>query len=440
MKKKRAIRNFIILAILLLICFIFSFVSFRIPTTVDRFAGFVNGIYLSKDFNGGVTATYTVTYDDNFNGDEELAVSKAMARVESLVARDYGEYYIEKVDSDKICVTIPKISESTTIKSNYLVNFITFTTESVSDPDEFTPTFTGANITEAKYFTSNGAFGTLISFNDAGKQALLDMADGLSSTGTLYIYQDKDYSSVLLRISVDSNSLTTIANNNQIFISDVSIFPTKDNAVEFADKIASGMLNVDMSLEGSVSIITPTFGEGSTTIIGIIMILLIVLSVVYLVFRYKALALPTAMSMLCFVALSLIIMPIFESIQVSFAGFIGLAIIYILTYVAHIIYLEKARNDFASGKKLLASFKSAYVKSVLANTDMYVVVFMLSLASALIAMGAMKTVAIILAILVFPSALCSMLIHRGLVKWYLDINPTKYKKINFEKGGLDNEE
>ena len=105
MKKKRSIRNFIILAILLSVCFIFCFVSFRIPTTANNFAGFVNGIYRGIDLNGGVTATYTVEFSEKFDGDMNMAVDQACNRVENLLSDEFTEYYVERVDEDKIRIS-----------------------------------------------------------------------------------------------------------------------------------------------------------------------------------------------------------------------------------------------------------------------------------------------------------------------------------------------
>ncbi len=438
MKKKRAIRNFVILGILLLLCFVFSFVSFRIPTTVDKFVGFYNGVYGGIDISGGITATYTIEHYEDHEGGMTDAVAKAKDRVEILLGREYNEYYVENLGTDKLRITIPRLSETTTITAEYLVNYITFTTEEVSDAETFEPTFTGKNITSASYFTSNGTFGALIKFDDEGKEALKAMAE--SSPSTLYIYQDKDYSTTLLRISVDKDSLTQIADSNQIFISDVSLFPNRDDAEIFADKIASGMLGVDMSLEGDVSMIPPTFGEYAGLVIGLVLLVVIITTFAYLIIKYRELAIATIASLLAFIAMSLIILPIFSIAQISLTGVIALLAVYFVTYVGHIIYLEKAKSEFATGKKLLASFKSSYAKSVLANVDMYVVVLLAALLTAFIAIGTIKAAAIIVALLLIPSALCSMLIHRGMVKWYLDINPTKYKKMNFEKGGVENEE
>ncbi len=447
MKKKRATRNFIILAILLFVCFLFSFISFRIPSTVDNFVGFINGLYKGIDVVGGVGATYTVNYTDDFKGDMDDAIDKAVTRVSDLLNRDFNEYIVEKSNDNAIKVVIPRLEESTTITTNYLVNYITFTTTEVTDSNRetFEPTFTGNNIVSSEYYTGNGVFGALIKFNDEGKEALKTMADSLSSNGTLYIYQDKNYSSVLLRISVDKDSLTQIAENNQLFISDVSLFPNKEDAQVFADKVASGMLNIDMSLDADddsaiIELIQPKYGDNFGLILGLMAGLMIAGSIVYLVLKYKQLAVAPIMSMLSFIAISLIIMPLLSAIQITLASFIGFLIVYAITLAGHVVYLEKAKNEYVNGKKLLASFKSSFVKSVLTNVDIDVVVMLACLSTILFATGAIKAVAIMTAILLLPSALCTMLIHRGMVKWYLDINPTKYQKMNFEKGVTANEE
>ena len=439
MKKKRAIKNFIILGILLLICFIFSFVSFRIPTTVDNFAGFINGIYKGIDFNGGLTATYTVEFDDNFKGDMSSAVETASNRVKSLLSAEFTEYRVEKVGEDKIRVTIPKLTETTTISTNYLVNYITFATTEVTDAETFEPTLTGAQISSASYFSQNGQFGALIKFTEDGKKALTDMAENLSSSSTLYIYQDKAYTSTLIRISVDADSLKQIATSGQLYISDVSVLPTREAAETFANKISSGILNVDMSTEDSVMTIEPIYGENAVFFALAGVITLIVGGVVYFIVKYRHLAIAPIMSFLSFVAMSIIILPMFEMVQMSISAIIGLIVVIAIVLFTHCVYLEKAREEFKSGKKLLASFKSAFNKSAITNIDINATILIVAVIFTLISMGSLKTISAVVALLTIPSALSSILIHRGMVKWYLDYNPTKYKKFKFEKGVTEDE-
>ncbi len=443
MKKQRAIRNYIILSILLLVCFVFSFVSFKIPTTVNNFAGFINGIYRGTDFNNGVTATYTVSHTDNYENDESATLA-AKARVEKLISAKYAEFSVEMLDDNKIKIVIPRLEEDTTISSYDLVNYITFTTTEVTDSNRetFEAKFTGKHISGSRYFSNNGQFGALVEFTEEGKEVLLEMANGLSetSTSTLYIYQNADWTSVLIRISIDKSSLTTIANSKQLFVSDVSILPTKDDAVNFANKIASGMLNIDMETENGESICSANFGGSASLIAGLIVLAVILITAALLWARYGQLSLAMIMSQLCFVAMSIILLPLFSAIQMSYVGVIGIIFAYAITLIGNIAYVERARDEFAAGKKLLAGFKSAYVKSVISNVDMYVITFVTSVIVALLGMGAIKTIASVISLLLIPSAITTLLINRGMVKWYLDINPTKYKKIKFEKGAEADEE
>ena len=243
----------------------------------------------------------------------------------------------------------------------------------------------------------------------------------------------------MLRISVNAEALTNIAESNQLFVSDVSLFPTKEAAQNFADKVSSGMLNINMTLNGDMLEISPAMGEGFVVVALCIALALIVFSIIYLIIRYRHLAVATIMSMLSFVAISVILMPLIKGVQMSLIGLVAFIIAYVFTFIAHLIYLEKARSEFRSGKKLLASFKSAYSRSVISITDIFVTLMIVALISILICAGTVKTMAIIIALLLLPAMLTSALIHRGLVKWYLDINPTKYKKINFTKGVTENE-
>ena len=100
MKKKIAIGNFIVLALIIVLCFVFSFVSFKIPGTVLNFKGFLGAMPKSLEYSSGITATYEVEIADYINASEEEAVNIAINRVHKLLKNDYSEAVVEKVDSN----------------------------------------------------------------------------------------------------------------------------------------------------------------------------------------------------------------------------------------------------------------------------------------------------------------------------------------------------
>ena len=87
MKKRRAIRNFVFIGIVLLLLLILTASSFTIPFTDYKFNGFVGGLNRSVDLNGGISATYKVSTADYFEGSIDDARNKAIDRINYLIAK-----------------------------------------------------------------------------------------------------------------------------------------------------------------------------------------------------------------------------------------------------------------------------------------------------------------------------------------------------------------
>lgn len=436
MKKKRAIRNFILLSILIVICFVFSFVGFNVPTTTNRFKGFINSIPLSLEYGNGVMAIYDVETADYFDGTNAEALNKTVERVTKMVHQYYNEAVVSKYGENQIKIVVP----DTGISSELLVGEIEIFNGKYDATSNSTPIMTGKHIKDAKYQSGNGTPYVYIEFNEEGKAILSEQTTTMASSssgGTIYIYLGKDYTSSeapFIQLSIDQ-----AIDTGYLPLSGGRI-TTRAIAEMYVNRVNSGLIGTNMTINGDVL----TFASSANAVLSIlsivILLILIILSFVYAYIKYKELGLVIILSMLFFTAIGIVGISLPTFIQMSFVTILGLALAYVITFITHIFVVEEAKKEFYLGKKLPASLKSGHNKSLSLLTDIFVVTFGISLISYLAGVGAIKAIASVVGILMLVGAFTAMLLFRGLISWYLNINSVDFKKVNFVKGENLNEE
>ena len=81
MKKKRAIRNFVLLSIFIVLTLLLTFVPFPVLGTNYNFLGLGN-LHMGLELGGGVKNTYNLEVADWYEGSKEQAYNKAIERVQ----------------------------------------------------------------------------------------------------------------------------------------------------------------------------------------------------------------------------------------------------------------------------------------------------------------------------------------------------------------------
>ena len=429
MKKKSSICNFIILTLLVLLLLVFSFISFRVPTTNYIFKGFFNAIPNGIEYDGGVMAIYDIeTLDAEDNLDN--AIEKAMHRVQDLLAKDYNETVVSRV-GDKIKVVVP----DKTISRNYTVGFVEFSTEQVKEGAEFVAKLNGSHIKKAQYMSANGTATVYIEFTDEGKDILKDLTKSATSSApvTLYVYVDQKYDTDSSYNYYSAVSVQGTIENGFIQLSGGSTITTKATATAFASNIESGTICVNMKITGSEMQVSPTLNKTAVIFSEVILLLLVIASIVFMILKYKELGLVASFNMIIFATLTVVALSLTSLIELSTATLLGVMTSYAIVLVNHIIFIENIKGDYESGKKFLPSFKSGYIKTIPLMIDLYSVMFGLSILGLWLANGALKSFAIVFLFTSLIGAFMSMLMFRGLTKLYLNINNYDAKKVNFRK-------
>ena len=187
MKKKRAIRNYVLISIFIVITFLLTFISFPIPGTTYNFLGLGN-LHLGLELGGGVKNTYNLEVADWYDGSKESAYSKTIERIQYLLDKRYADAKVYLNDGDRLTIEVPDAS----INRNLLVGFIEMKSESGADAEA---KITGEDIEKVEYMLSGTTHGVYIEFTEKGKEKYSELTKIVSESEnqTMYILYNHLY-------------------------------------------------------------------------------------------------------------------------------------------------------------------------------------------------------------------------------------------------------
>lgn len=446
MKKKRAIGNFIVLSIIMLLVFVFSFVSFNVPGTTSIFKGFLKSIPQDIEYSDGISATFDLEIADYYNGSESDAFNDTINKVQSLLKNDYSESRVEKYGENQIRVTVP----GSYFNTNNIVGFVEFSTSTPDSLSNLTDeervdkiALNGSMVKTIKYQSYNGQPGVYIEFNKEGKEKFSKLTENAGSSAiTLYIYTNKNYDSYFSAVSIDSQ-----IDYGYIFLSGGNI-KTKSIAQENASKLSTGLIGTNMKLNGSYEQVENAFAtsiisNNKLTLIiftSIISALVLIGAIIFLCVRYREFGAIAMLSLFSFLCLNILTFAFIENLFMSVSTISAIGLSFALTLVAHIIILEKMRKKFYNGTKFIASCKNGYKESILTIIDSYAPVLIASLISIFVSFNSLYSFFYAFTISLAFGIFTSLLTFRWFIGLYLNINPTKNIKVNFVKGEKIDEE
>ncbi|MBQ7352096.1 MAG: hypothetical protein IJW59_04500 [Clostridia bacterium] len=420
MKKKRAIRNYVLVSIFVVIVFLLSFISFPVPGTNYNFVGLAN-LHQGLELGGGVKNTYNLEVADWYKGTKESAYRKAIDRVQELLDKNYADAKVYLSGEDQITVEVP----DTFINNNYLVGLI----EMKSESGESAPALvTGEDIEKVEYTLNGTVHGVYVEFTKVGKEKFRELTKTVSASSeqTMYIYMNKDYENPF--------SQTTVTEENTMgftFISGSSIVDKKSGQ-EYANKIESALIGVNMSSDVSAIEITGVFGEHTRLVMTIATIVLVVASIAVAVVLFRELGMVSMLSVLFALAVSVLISAICD-MQITFAGWLGFVSGYILNFVLHMHYLGVIKKEYASGKKFTVSFTSGYKTALFNILDTLIIVAGTMLLVLIVPSSLVRAFSYNMLMTLAGTAFTSMYLNKVLAVNYTAFNARKEKKVNFAR-------
>lgn len=419
MKKKRAIRNYVLTSIFVVLVFLLSFISFPVPGTTYNFLGLGN-LHLGLELGGGVKNTYDVEVADWYDGTDEEACREAVDRIQYLLDGDYADAKAYVSAENKITIEVP----DTSISTNYTIGFIEMKAESGEDAEALV---TGEDIESVEYMLSGTTHGVYIKFNEEGKEKFASLTKSVAGS-QMYVYFDKNYddSSSNQGISVEAENTL-----GYTFISSGSI-TTKSAGKAYANKLAGSMIGVNMTAKTSEIEVVSESGSLVRTMMTVVSIVLIVASIAVGYLLFKELGLVSTLSLMLALAISILFSAIFD-LQVTIAGWLGFMMGYMLNFALHIYYLNVIKGEYAKGKKFIVSFSSGYRGALFNILDTLLlttgtVALMIIVPSNLVRMFAFNF------LMTIPgTAFTSMYTNKVFAVNYTAFNLKNQKKVNFTR-------
>ena len=427
MKKKRAIRNIVLVSLFVVIVALLSFISFPVLGTNYTFKGFAN-LHGGLELDGGVKNTFQLEVADWFDGSDAQAYRKAVDRVQELLDKNYADAKVYMSGENEMTVEVPDIY----INSNYLVGFIEMKSEEGADAEAMV---TGQDIESVEYLLNGTTHGVYIQFSEEGKEKFRELTKTVSSSTsqTMYIYMNKDYDNAFSQTTITEENTSGVT-----FISGQSI-TNKESGQEYANKIQSATLGVNMTTEQSNIEIGGTFGKHTRLVITIVTIVAVVASIIIAFVLFRDLGLMSSLSLLFALMVSVLVAAMFD-LQVTFVGWLGFMFGYLLNFMLHMYYLGVIKKEFAVGKKYTVSFTSGYKKALFNMLDILLITSGVLALIIIVPSNLVRAFSYNALMTLAGTAFTSLYLNKVLAVNYSALNKKDYKRLKFVREEVENED
>ena len=429
MKKKITKRNFIALAVLAVIGLIFTIFSFNIPFTTDTFKGFARAINTGLDFGDGTRGVFTVEREDYSKFASNTYLDETVKTIQKLAVDKYTDAKVYALDDDKICIEVP----DTYIASDLQIGVLEMKLKNDAESETY---LNGSHIKSVKYQMNGAQHGVLIQFTNEGSELFEkltseavssgDSSSSSSSTskeGTIYICLNRDYD------NAQGIKISEKITQGYAYIT----MGTKASAKLYANMLHNSKYGINLTQVGNTVKTYSSFNTFAKVVCAVVVCALVIASFVYLILKYKALGWITSLALMFNVLFNIITFSLISTFRLTMGSYLGMILGYIITFVACLIFLEKCKAEYASGKKLNPSFKSGYKKALPTIIDLFAVSVVFNAIIAIFMSGFAFSFAISILINNAFGLVTSLLIMLWFSRMYLKINNVKGEQINFFK-------
>lgn len=429
MKKKKAIRNFVLICIVAVIGLVLTIFSFDIPFTTYTFNGFAKSVQLGLDLKGGVMAVYDCEKSSESEGSLDDQIEATITRLTNLITADYPEATIVKQGDNQIRIEVPDVDDPDEVLS--LIGEPAKLEFKKEQSDTAEAVLTGKDIKSAEYQydSQNNQHGVKITFTTSGATKFHALTSELaSSQSPLYIYLNGELFS--------SPTVQEVIAGGETFIS--GGMNTQAEAEAYATKILSGTYSVDLSLSEK-NVITATLGENALLLSIIAGFVGLVLIFAFMILIYKNLGLIANLSLIFYTIILMFLLAVLPFIQLTLPGVAGIILGLGMAVDGNIVIFERIKDECKSGKKIPASIKSGFKRASITVLDSNITTIIAAIVLTWLGTGAIRGFAYTLLISMLVSMFTTLVVTRGFINIALNINSVNYKAYGLKKGKALNE-
>ena len=437
MTKNRSKMLIIFLTLILIIGLVASFVSFTYPLSVGgvkyKYSSFANELVLGSDISEGVLIEYKANTRNDSDKDNYSALMQETIIGIKDILRDSGFKNSTVTQNDDDCIRVEVGSIVDRDDQNEVISLIgspkllTF-----SNKEGVFMTASEVEKVEAKEF-SNGSqtvYYVEITFTDKGF--------GIISSKT--VTSDDP---IIMKLGDTQIGSSTQAITTKTMSLSGENFIDKTTTKGYATQIRTGMLPLELISTYASAISASAGVRGNVTnpmlYIWIAFGLMVVASLVFFLLRYKQIGLMAMFNMMFYIVLGLFFLQSVPLVHINLSGVFAMILGYVLAVVALTNTLEKARNEYAKGKKLHTCLKQGINSTVSPTITVNVMLAIVGIVCALMPTMAVQSFGIVTMVLSILNIFCAQALMRLMIKLYLPLNPEDGSKCNFTKEGLNND-
>lgn len=425
MSKKRAIRRFIFLSIVVAIGIFLTVANFDIPFSYYHYNGFAGSIPLGLDLEGGLS----VVYDCTSSGETSLSngVDATITRLQDLLySEGYSEAIVSKQGTSKIRVEVPGVNDTGEI-FEFLEDpkMLYMTEEQAAEGKEVTAALDGHDINDVyvSYNNEENQYGVVLKFTSEGSSKFSQLTERVSGKSdgekNIYIYfgaiDTQHYWSTLTCDEKITGGSTFISGG------DINDF---DKAREYALNIMSGTFDVELELLEK-SNVSATLGKNAL-LYGIIagaVALVLVMALMW--WRYGDFGLLADFALIIYLVLMMFFLQAIPFVQLTLPGIAGIILSLGMAVDGNIIIFERIKEEYAAGKKMHLAVKGGFKRAFWPIFDSNITTIFTSIILYILGSASIKGFAITLLIGIVLSMFTTLVVTRFLTKTYLGLNSTK---------------
>ena len=418
-KKKSTIAKLVLIGIVLVLGVIFAFVPMQFGFT--NYNPFAQSISLGLDLKGGIYAVYQATNTDTENFDSKMEGTRSS--LESLlVSKGYTEATVVREGESRIRVEVPDVEDTSEILS--IIGEpaeVSFVLDQTSET-----VITGDDVVRASSFFDSSSGGYAVSL-----ELTPDGQDKFFKATSEHVNETM---SIIVTIGGESTTISSPTINSAI--SGNAIISgnfTEESATKLADQIMSGTFDVALELKESETI-SATLGEDALyygVLAGIIGFILVVL---FMCLVYRMLGVGASLSLFLYVVIYLFFLAVLPWVQLTLPGIAGILLSIGMAVDANVIIFERIKDEYRNGKSILASYHAGFKKALFAILDSNVTTIIACVLLLLLGTGSVKGFALTLLVGVLISLFSSLVISRGVIKYFINLNSYDAKLYNLKRG------
>lgn len=427
--KKLAKRNLICFAILAMILAVLCFVNFTIPTTTQKFVGFVPAITKDIDINGGLASKYDITFDESvIDTDTELKSTVKMLS-NKLALYGYGGASVSVGENDNIYVEMPAIKQASSILNAIATTGPLYITTAAQTEIDKQTAISGSEVVDvtsqfSQINASAFSWGVNIHLTSEGQQKLKKLTESATSGTTLNIF-------------VGDDTISQVGISSQLDTPDLYFYgteSTEDMANVTALQILMGKYSADFDMvNNEIVSIAPAISPAIQTLIIIALCAVLVAVMALFFVKFGQLALLVLMNLVFLLTLSAFFMQAIPVFVLSYSGIVGMLIGIGLFFVSNYMIFQSAKKGYAEGKKLPLAVKLGLSSNTLRIVDISVVAIIFAVGVYIIGGVFAQSFAFALALVSALNMLTSLALNKLFTKWYTKINSKNANLVRFTR-------